>query len=810
MKRKRVSKNAVKSEGVSSPTTPNAPTALARSTSLPTKKPSKLGPDTTPRTQEELPAYQNKQLVLRLTEKKQEIEHLQDRLQKSDSQCRLQMEHVAIISRRWDQLHADLDSLAESRLGPIPADVAGSHEAMMKVSPLLSRFLGHPKQTELCVKQEKQEQMNDEEEEEEEDEHLGEAHALEVTELEKDLEIKCAWTARLLTWILTKSQHPQPDSAEQKLESLQAHLRDIEDQAKRQTQLAARYKANCCKLRKELLDTEEQLVYARRRIEKNNHANHASSSNATENDYSSSIKAEKHNSQMLAARLSELAELRKERDDLKVLLAMAEAAPATEAKVKASPLFQTLVTEAKVRFADQERQENELKMAKDKLAGLEQAIEHLNSHHKTQHQQLQEQHRAQVEALEGKLDELRTELTEAKARAHDLNLRVKELEGSNDTSVALPLSGTTRDLLHELSETNEKLQKELQDLREKNEATTQAREAGALFERIKHWKQKAEAMQLKVASNEKALEELSTDQRELVVSRGSEKALQTEVDKLKARVKMLEEERRKEYAADESAMETQKEVEEALMTELDEMAKSVEELQEQNGRLLQQATQREKHNSVLTGERINHLRHQALHSEAKKLTEKKIKQMQEKCSLLEKKIALQDETLKKTEEMLKGTQKKLREESEKGSQLLKKERTNVQLTMDLNQRYTEQKTAWEELGNKLKAVQNDVSTWEDKYNRCKEEKQALADELATERSKVMPAADAGLEWELKQLKARLRCQVCSDREKSHVIIKCMHMFCKECIDACVGNRNRKCPGCAHKFDKDHVKPIFFT
>jgi E3 ubiquitin-protein ligase BRE1 len=56
----------------------------------------------------------------------------------------------------------------------------------------------------------------------------------------------------------------------------------------------------------------------------------------------------------------------------------------------------------------------------------------------------------------------------------------------------------------------------------------------------------------------------------------------------------------------------------------------------------------------------------------------------------------------------------------------------------------------------------------------------------------------------------LRCFVCRDRFKNAVITRCYHLFCNECIDRNLKNRNRKCPACGEKFGSDDVKTVYFT
>lgn len=66
------------------------------------------------------------------------------------------------------------------------------------------------------------------------------------------------------------------------------------------------------------------------------------------------------------------------------------------------------------------------------------------------------------------------------------------------------------------------------------------------------------------------------------------------------------------------------------------------------------------------------------------------------------------------------------------------------------------------------------------------------------------------EEELDGLRALLRCNVCHERQKNVIITKCMHMFCKPCIQRNLDSRNRKCPGCGLAFGTKDVQQFFFT
>lgn len=62
--------------------------------------------------------------------------------------------------------------------------------------------------------------------------------------------------------------------------------------------------------------------------------------------------------------------------------------------------------------------------------------------------------------------------------------------------------------------------------------------------------------------------------------------------------------------------------------------------------------------------------------------------------------------------------------------------------------------------------------------------------------------------ELNIYKKLMKCNSCHTREKSVVLLKCMHVFCKECIDIRLETRQRKCPNCTESFSANDVKPIY--
>jgi len=61
---------------------------------------------------------------------------------------------------------------------------------------------------------------------------------------------------------------------------------------------------------------------------------------------------------------------------------------------------------------------------------------------------------------------------------------------------------------------------------------------------------------------------------------------------------------------------------------------------------------------------------------------------------------------------------------------------------------------------------------------------------------------------IRQLQLRLNCKVCETRAKNTVISKCMHAFCKECVQNNLDTRLRKCPTCGVKFGDSDVRPLY--
>ncbi|KAJ3022706.1 E3 ubiquitin-protein ligase bre1 [Thoreauomyces humboldtii] len=92
--------------------------------------------------------------------------------------------------------------------------------------------------------------------------------------------------------------------------------------------------------------------------------------------------------------------------------------------------------------------------------------------------------------------------------------------------------------------------------------------------------------------------------------------------------------------------------------------------------------------------------------------------------------------------------------------------------------------------------------------RTSQEAAALLQRKLEKMGKTEQVADAGLQKELEQYKLLLKCSSCNNKFKSHVLNKCMHTFCKGCIDEMYNSRQRKCPTCGIAFGIQDIRQVY--
>jgi E3 ubiquitin-protein ligase BRE1 len=94
-----------------------------------------------------------------------------------------------------------------------------------------------------------------------------------------------------------------------------------------------------------------------------------------------------------------------------------------------------------------------------------------------------------------------------------------------------------------------------------------------------------------------------------------------------------------------------------------------------------------------------------------------------------------------------------------------------------------------------------------RYKKDAENSAAKLQSLAD--STMASQKETELEHEAGRLMSLLKCSTCKMRMRNTVIMKCMHTFCKECVETRLTLRNRKCPFCSLAFAQSDVQSIFF-
>ena len=72
------------------------------------------------------------------------------------------------------------------------------------------------------------------------------------------------------------------------------------------------------------------------------------------------------------------------------------------------------------------------------------------------------------------------------------------------------------------------------------------------------------------------------------------------------------------------------------------------------------------------------------------------------------------------------------------------------------------------------------------------------------------SAASDMEDQMELYRTKVKCSLCRVNDKDAVISKCMHAFCRECIQKRLDVRNRKCPACSQQFDYQAVKDLYLT
>ncbi|KAJ1919295.1 E3 ubiquitin-protein ligase bre1 [Mycoemilia scoparia] len=128
-----------------------------------------------------------------------------------------------------------------------------------------------------------------------------------------------------------------------------------------------------------------------------------------------------------------------------------------------------------------------------------------------------------------------------------------------------------------------------------------------------------------------------------------------------------------------------------------------------------------------------------------------------------------------------------------------KAQESEQARLSMQERYTEIESMLNERTRLAEKTQHEKKHIEEELERV----QTRLTKTTTTRS-----SDSELKKLCEEYKSLLKCTSCQLRFKSHVLQRCMHVFCKPCIDSRIETRQRKCPTCGDAFGTGDIKQIF--
>ncbi|KIJ67989.1 hypothetical protein HYDPIDRAFT_83645 [Hydnomerulius pinastri MD-312] len=194
-------------------------------------------------------------------------------------------------------------------------------------------------------------------------------------------------------------------------------------------------------------------------------------------------------------------------------------------------------------------------------------------------------------------------------------------------------------------------------------------------------------------------------------------------------------------------------------------------------------------------------------SERKAMTRQLEKQGKavERASEVEKHLNAQVGDLEK----MNVTSRRAIDNAEKKIRTLESELTKWQAHSEAEKRRVAEARAFAtERGLYMRKLESMLKTAEEEVERIKKE--------AEKRMKKMSAATAPtsareetLSQEIEGLWKIVKCTTCKQGMREVVLTKCMHTFCKPCVETRIATRQRRCPNCNLPFAQSEVQTVYF-
>ncbi|KAF7085154.1 hypothetical protein CFC21_088632 [Triticum aestivum] len=248
---------------------------------------------------------------------------------------------------------------------------------------------------------------------------------------------------------------------------------------------------------------------------------------------------------------------------------------------------------------------------------------------------------------------------------------------------------------------------------------------------------------------------------------------------------------------------------EAYLSEIESIGQAYEDIQTQNQQLLQQIIERDDHNTKIFMEGVKVKQSQdTLHLELCNLN-RNLRQAKGLMDLYKDKIAQLDDKLKVWSEQTARLSEDGRRHSVSSGNAQRKLADVLGEAQQLRQSMDQVES---KVGrSRLEVAGLLVELEKDRFSkrRTEDDLESLSRKASSLRAKTEGSSVLEkVHQEVNEYRGILKCGVCRDRQKEVVITKCYHLFCNDCIQKLLRNRQRRCPSCALSFGANDVKPIY--
>ncbi|KAI6032839.1 hypothetical protein F5J12DRAFT_186954 [Pisolithus orientalis] len=149
------------------------------------------------------------------------------------------------------------------------------------------------------------------------------------------------------------------------------------------------------------------------------------------------------------------------------------------------------------------------------------------------------------------------------------------------------------------------------------------------------------------------------------------------------------------------------------------------------------------------------------------------------------------------------------EESDKKIRMLEFEVQKLQSISEADKkRFTQARNYVSESTQLQRRLESQVRAADEEMARVKRETEKKVKKLSAAAAPVGVREEA-LSQEIEGLWKLMKCSTCKQGMREVVLTKCMHTFCKNCVDTRISTRQRRCPHCNLAFAQSDAQTVYF-